>query len=662
MFYSTDILNPRKGRLAVVWLMATGSFKCEKPQDRNYRDIISVRISNTCEEILRYVLSGEKRAKGRFSLYLSTMLMFGTVKVYRSQINFLLKEALEFHEKIKGHRLELEEDLSRAGKIVTLRESHVLDPDWTPRAPPARTPAFVTPRKRGSVEKGTTPSRRSKRDSVTPVMREVGMLESEVDVLAQLATDWVEETPTRARAADITLQEDVLEPPSIRITEEEQALMQEVGPLDLGPSFATWEGPIAEQRPAPTIDSVTKRLDLEKDAREEAREEGRPLQDFPLDQQLEIYPLVVPEQPTTTEEPGPLEGAELVLPAMEKTPQQPTKPDDLLRKKGAAPPEALADQTTEVSLQVPTPKPPEPIELRLEPLLEPAVAAPVRRRRRRLRIDKNIAISTTEIRAQIEDYVSTVRCETSAGDVANLLELKRVPGVRLLTDTSHRPMSTRLTNLLKSRYMTQLAPLEDWDFLPTARRQLKLDDMSREEPRATSSLLSVDLSHIADGSVLHVSHLDTSKGSSSRSIHLTPKTAQLEPVAPLSILQETAPLLPIQEEQGLEIFPPLEPEAPPAAPLMEPAPPIQETLQVEAELPARVSTPKPARGPPPRPDVRVQSGFEDIGLATPPGMSLRTPRVTTYVPPEETPVRGPLRSPEDCEWIASPRHSRICFT
>ncbi|KAK8730122.1 hypothetical protein OTU49_008091, partial [Cherax quadricarinatus] len=269
-----------------------------------------------------------------------------------------------------------------------------------------------------------------------------------------------------------------------------------------------WEGPIAEQRPAPTIDSVTKRLDLEKDAREEAREEGRPLQDFPLDQQLEIYPLVVPEQPTTTEEPGPLEGAELVLPAMEKTPQQPTKPDDLLRKKGAAPPEALADQTTEVSLQVPTPKPPEPIELRLEPLLEPAVAAPVRRRRRRLRIDKNIAISTTEIRAQIEDYVSTVRCETSAGDVANLLELKRVPGVRLLTDTSHRPMSTRLTNLLKSRYMTQLAPLEDWDFLPTARRQLKLDDMSREEPRATSSLLSVDLSHIADGSVLHVSHLD----------------------------------------------------------------------------------------------------------------------------------------------------------
>nr|XP_045608832.1 uncharacterized protein LOC123764767 isoform X2 [Procambarus clarkii] len=584
------------------------------------------------------------------------------------------------------------------------------DLEWTtmgPPPPPRRFGAFITPRKRGEIEeKGTPKRRRPDTFSESQFLREEpsGV---EGDLLSLLAIDWGEDTPTRARPQDITLQEDELQIASLRLTEEQQALMTEIGPLDLGPSFTTWEGPLAPQPPSsPTIESVTKRLRLEGDTAEKgsadvgAVERELPRQtEQPLEEEeLQIWPLprpLLPEPPVSpvlavTDTAPPQQPEMVVVPPVEKTPEQPTVPDDLLKKKGQLP-EALEDQTLLEPQQPLLPSDSEP--LRLGPLER---GAPPRGRgrghRRRLIIDRNIHITTADIRAQIQDYSSTMRRESSAEDVADVHGLRhKIPVGRLLSEVTHRrPLATSLAHMFASRYILQLPILDAPEAHPPVRRQLQLVDESVEEPLAGASVSSMDL---GDASMFQLSHHESSKGSSSRSIHMTPKTAQLEVSVPPGLFQDTTQLLTIQEEQGVEMFPPpvlQEPGPPVALPgdvplaVTPPAevPPTEPSLavtqatevtltvttltevtltvtrltevtpaelslpldaqQAERDLPRSMITSKPVPVRPPKPD---QSGFEEIGLATPPGMLPKPPRVSSFVPPERTPERGPIRSP-----------------
>lgn len=54
-----------------------------------------------------------------------------------------------------------------------------------------------------------TPKRKRSRTEPT-VLRQDGTVEAEIDILAELAADWAEETPARARIEDITLREEDL--------------------------------------------------------------------------------------------------------------------------------------------------------------------------------------------------------------------------------------------------------------------------------------------------------------------------------------------------------------------------------------------------------------------------------------------------------------------
>ncbi|XP_046327477.2 meiotic recombination protein REC8 homolog isoform X1 [Haliotis rufescens] len=88
MFYSHDILQKRGGKFGIVWVAATRSSELTR------REYMSVRVKRTCDDIIDYILlrvpsTTRGRTRPRFSLYLSAQLMYGTVKVFRKQHQFL---------------------------------------------------------------------------------------------------------------------------------------------------------------------------------------------------------------------------------------------------------------------------------------------------------------------------------------------------------------------------------------------------------------------------------------------------------------------------------------------------------------------------------------------------------------------------------------------
>ncbi|XP_036365276.1 meiotic recombination protein REC8 homolog [Octopus sinensis] len=84
MFYSTEILNRRGGRFALIWLAATKGRKLSR------REVCGVDLVDTCHAILKYLRA--KTVRQRLSLYLSTQLMYGTLVIYQRQSSVLLDE------------------------------------------------------------------------------------------------------------------------------------------------------------------------------------------------------------------------------------------------------------------------------------------------------------------------------------------------------------------------------------------------------------------------------------------------------------------------------------------------------------------------------------------------------------------------------------------
>ncbi|XP_061171931.1 meiotic recombination protein REC8 homolog isoform X2 [Saccostrea echinata] len=102
MFYHQSILNRRGGVFGTVWLAAT--IKDEHVLKR--RDVTRVNLCKTCEDILDYIMvrkqpSVRGRSRPRFSLYLSAKLMFGCVRLYKKQTQYLLEDITSFLVKVR---------------------------------------------------------------------------------------------------------------------------------------------------------------------------------------------------------------------------------------------------------------------------------------------------------------------------------------------------------------------------------------------------------------------------------------------------------------------------------------------------------------------------------------------------------------------------------
>ncbi|KAK9297943.1 hypothetical protein QLX08_008479 [Tetragonisca angustula] len=88
MFYSTELLSlRRKGKLARCWLAAIFS---EKMFKRTCKPVLikKINVALICEEILTTIEIRNGRSYGRFSLYLSSQLMYGAAKILFYQTKY----------------------------------------------------------------------------------------------------------------------------------------------------------------------------------------------------------------------------------------------------------------------------------------------------------------------------------------------------------------------------------------------------------------------------------------------------------------------------------------------------------------------------------------------------------------------------------------------
>ncbi|XP_071828279.1 meiotic recombination protein REC8 homolog isoform X2 [Apostichopus japonicus] len=105
MFYSQEILQKRGGKFGIVWLAATRAAVLTK------KDYYSVQVAKICNDLLQHITLriSQRGAKQRFSLYLSSQLMFGITKVHGKQASYLLVEVQRLHRQFSSTRLMLSE-------------------------------------------------------------------------------------------------------------------------------------------------------------------------------------------------------------------------------------------------------------------------------------------------------------------------------------------------------------------------------------------------------------------------------------------------------------------------------------------------------------------------------------------------------------------------
>ncbi|XP_071636860.1 uncharacterized protein [Temnothorax longispinosus] len=127
MFYPVELLSRRRrGKLAPCWLAATSSEKIFK---RHYNPgaIKKINTVETCEQILEIMQS--RNRSNRFSLYLSSQLMYGITRIHRLQVVNYQKEVFEMQKKFDsgggrggdGRGLENKEDEYDAVQDLELR-------------------------------------------------------------------------------------------------------------------------------------------------------------------------------------------------------------------------------------------------------------------------------------------------------------------------------------------------------------------------------------------------------------------------------------------------------------------------------------------------------------------------------------------------------------
>ncbi|XP_037400487.1 meiotic recombination protein REC8 homolog [Pygocentrus nattereri] len=121
MFYYPNVLNYRTGCFATIWLAAT------KARKINRRDLLTVNVQRTCNDIMDYVLVrvpplSVGLPRPRFSLYLSSQLQYGVVLIFHRQCQLLLEEIQEAIDRLLRYRRPVEIDMLSE----ELRQHHTL--------------------------------------------------------------------------------------------------------------------------------------------------------------------------------------------------------------------------------------------------------------------------------------------------------------------------------------------------------------------------------------------------------------------------------------------------------------------------------------------------------------------------------------------------------
>ncbi|ESO96830.1 hypothetical protein LOTGIDRAFT_231664 [Lottia gigantea] len=133
MFYSLELLQKRGGQFGIIWVAATEGAKLNK------RQITGVRLKKACNDIIDYIMVrghheyGTGKSRKRFSLYLSSQLMYGVVKIYNRQNDYLLTDATTFMARLRfasSARADIELRETANSELVTLPDpTHIADPE-----------------------------------------------------------------------------------------------------------------------------------------------------------------------------------------------------------------------------------------------------------------------------------------------------------------------------------------------------------------------------------------------------------------------------------------------------------------------------------------------------------------------------------------------------
>ncbi|XP_023932118.1 meiotic recombination protein REC8 homolog [Lingula anatina] len=105
MFYSHDVLQRKGGKFGIIWIAATRGVHLTR------REYYGVNVDRTCRQIIDYITLRARPVRPggsvpRFSLYLSSQLMFGVVKVYNRQTEYLYSD-LSCLSKVFSHLSQL---------------------------------------------------------------------------------------------------------------------------------------------------------------------------------------------------------------------------------------------------------------------------------------------------------------------------------------------------------------------------------------------------------------------------------------------------------------------------------------------------------------------------------------------------------------------------
>lgn len=128
MFFEIDLLCPqKKGKFATAWIAATRGIKyCSRNK------VLSINITELCNEILKMVMTESLRPKQRLSLTLAAKLISGTVIIYSRQVVILYEDMVKFLTTIRAPTV-FEEPTVSPSEIVTKVKRKVrrkLPPSW----------------------------------------------------------------------------------------------------------------------------------------------------------------------------------------------------------------------------------------------------------------------------------------------------------------------------------------------------------------------------------------------------------------------------------------------------------------------------------------------------------------------------------------------------
>ncbi|XP_034553839.1 meiotic recombination protein REC8 homolog [Notolabrus celidotus] len=388
MFYYPPVLIRNTGCFSTIWLVATNGYRVTR------RDFLKVNVIRTCDDLMNFVLervppSLPDLPRPRFSLYLSSQLQYGVVRVYHRQCAILLEELQDVVGRLAKQRTKKMDidDHSRLALDLPDALSHLEESEGAPD------PLFGVMYMRDAMPSPNT------------------LIQMGREFLRETSPEHAERvSPASAAASDIGI---TASPENITLRETEPAAMP----------ITEYEGvDLLEQHPA-TIDLLLDQMDnfLEGDLElsreavtlgEQEREMERAEREGDLEREGTKEPTgsTIELQPTTT-----LSGEDAMF----------------LPQEESGPP---ADQITPISVPpVPSPEPPTRGRERQSPVLEDVPPATVRKGTKRKKRQLIFIDPETQILQEVlEEQIKNLQTETRKLSYPLLPHQRMIPAAELL--------------------------------------------------------------------------------------------------------------------------------------------------------------------------------------------------------------------------------------